>query len=68
VADTLLDIRGLKTWFKVEDGMVRAVDGVDLHIDRGETGCSNSCGTRSRRSPQCNTNMSSHATGNYYQV
>ena len=37
VADTLLDIRGLKTWFKVEDGMVRAVDGVDLHIDRGET-------------------------------
>ena len=37
VADTLLDIRGLKTWFKTEDGMVRAVDGVDLHIDRGET-------------------------------
>ena len=35
--DTLLDIRGLKTWFKTEDGMVRAVDGVDLHIDRGET-------------------------------
>jgi microcin C transport system ATP-binding protein len=37
VADTLLDIRGLKTWFKTDDGMVRAVDGVDLHIDRGET-------------------------------
>ena len=37
VQDTLLDIRGLKTWFKTEDGMVRAVDGVDLHIDRGET-------------------------------
>ena len=35
--DTLLDIRGLKTWFKTEDGMVRAVDGVDLRIDRGET-------------------------------
>ena len=35
--DTLLDIRGLKTWFKTEDGMVRAVDGVDLHIDGGET-------------------------------
>ena len=33
----LLDIRGLKTWFKTDDGMVRAVDGVDLHIDRGET-------------------------------
>ena len=37
MTDTLLDIRGLKTWFKVDDGMVRAVDGVDLHIDRGET-------------------------------
>ena len=37
MADTLLDIRGLKTWFKTDDGMVRAVDGVDLHIDRGET-------------------------------
>ena len=33
----LLDIRGLKTWFKTDDGMVRAVDGVDLRIDRGET-------------------------------
>ena len=37
MADTLLDIRGLETWFKTDDGMVRAVDGVDLHIDRGET-------------------------------
>jgi len=37
VAEPLLDIRGLKTWFKTDDGMVRAVDGVDLHIDRGET-------------------------------
>jgi peptide/nickel transport system ATP-binding protein len=37
VAETLLDIRGLKTWFKTDDGMVQAVDGVDLHIDRGET-------------------------------
>lgn len=33
----LLDIRGLKTWFKTDDGMVRAVDGVSLYIDRGET-------------------------------
>src|SRR5258707_7113 len=38
VAETLLDIRGLKTWFKTDDGMVRAVDGVDLRIDQGETG------------------------------
>jgi peptide/nickel transport system ATP-binding protein len=37
VAEPLLDIRGLKTWFKTDDGMVRAVDGVDLHIERGET-------------------------------
>jgi len=37
MAETLLDIRGLKTWFKTDDGMVRAVDGVSLHIDRGET-------------------------------
>jgi peptide/nickel transport system ATP-binding protein len=37
MAETLLDIRGLKTWFKTDDGMVRAVDGIDLHIDRGET-------------------------------
>ena len=37
MAEPLLDIRGLKTWFKTDDGMVRAVDGVDLSIDRGET-------------------------------
>jgi peptide/nickel transport system ATP-binding protein len=37
VAETLLDIRGLKTWFKTDDGMVQAVDGVDLRIERGET-------------------------------
>ncbi len=33
----LLDIRGLKTWFRTDDGMVRAVDGVSLLIGRGET-------------------------------
>ncbi|TMJ28830.1 MAG: ABC transporter ATP-binding protein, partial [Alphaproteobacteria bacterium] len=37
MAETLLDIRDLKTWFKTDDGMVRAVDGVSLYIDRGET-------------------------------
>src|SRR6186713_526778 len=37
MAEALLDIRGLKTWFKTDDGMVRAVDGVSLHIDGGET-------------------------------
>jgi len=35
--DHLLEIRGLKTHFATEDGMVHAVDGVDLAVDRGET-------------------------------
>jgi len=33
----LLDIRGLKTHFSTDDGVVQAVDGVDLKILRGET-------------------------------
>jgi peptide/nickel transport system ATP-binding protein len=33
----LLDIRGLKTHFATDDGMVHAVDGVDIALDRGET-------------------------------
>jgi peptide/nickel transport system ATP-binding protein len=37
VAEALLEISGLKTHFKTDDGMVRAVDGVDLKIERGET-------------------------------
>jgi peptide/nickel transport system ATP-binding protein len=37
MAEPLLDIRGLKTHFRTDDGMVRAVDGVDLAINRGET-------------------------------
>ncbi len=36
-AAPLLEIRGLKTHFSTDDGMVRAVDGVDLVIQRGET-------------------------------
>jgi peptide/nickel transport system ATP-binding protein len=36
-ADHLLEIRGLQTDFATDDGTVRAVDGVDLWIDRGET-------------------------------
>ncbi|HLZ02514.1 MAG TPA: ABC transporter ATP-binding protein [Bradyrhizobium sp.] len=35
----LLDIRGLKTHFKTDEGMVHAVDGVDLSIGHGETVC-----------------------------
>ena len=37
MAEALLDIQGLKTWFKTDDGLVRAVDGVDIRIGRGET-------------------------------
>ena len=35
----LLDIRGLKTHFATDDGIVQAVDGVDLTVGRGETVC-----------------------------
>ena len=35
-AERLLEIRGLKTHFDTRDGVVRAVDAVDLHVDRGE--------------------------------
>ncbi|PDT76491.1 ABC transporter ATP-binding protein [Bradyrhizobium sp. C9] len=35
----LLDIKGLKTHFTTDDGIVQAVDGVDISIDRGETLC-----------------------------
>src|SRR6266536_3599390 len=33
----LLEIRGLKTHFSTDDGIVQAVDGVDIAIHRGET-------------------------------
>jgi len=33
----LLEIRGLKTHFSTDDGVVQAVDGVSLHVDAGET-------------------------------
>src|SRR6476661_7164886 len=35
----LLDIKGLKTHFKTEDGWLHAVDGVDISVERGETVC-----------------------------
>ena len=34
---SLLEIKGLKTHFKTDDGWLHAVDGVDLSIDAGET-------------------------------
>jgi oligopeptide transport system ATP-binding protein len=48
-ADTILEIRNLRTYFFLETGTVRAVDGVDLKLDRnttlglvGESGCGKS--------------------------
>ncbi len=35
----LLDIKGLKTHFSTDDGILQAVDGVDISINRGETLC-----------------------------
>lgn len=34
--DLLLSVQGLKTYFFTEDGVVRAVDGVDLQLRRGQ--------------------------------
>ncbi len=39
MSDALLEIRGLKTYFSTDDGMVQAVDGVDFSVGRGETVC-----------------------------
>jgi len=33
----LLEVRGLRTQFPMKDGLVKAVDGVDFHVDPGET-------------------------------
>jgi peptide/nickel transport system ATP-binding protein len=35
--EPLLEVRGLKTYFFTEGGVVQAVDGIDLSIRRGET-------------------------------
>ena len=32
----LLEVRGLRTSFYTRDGAVKAVDGIDFHVDRGE--------------------------------
>jgi peptide/nickel transport system ATP-binding protein len=37
MAERLLEVKGLKTHFFTDEGVVRAVDGVDFHIDKGET-------------------------------
>jgi len=52
--DLLLEIKGLKTYFFLDQGVVKAVDGVDLNLARGrtlgivgESGCGKSITARS---------------------
>jgi ABC-type oligopeptide transport system ATPase subunit len=35
--DTLLEVKGVKTFFQVKQGLLKAVNGVDLKIGKGET-------------------------------
>jgi ABC-type dipeptide/oligopeptide/nickel transport system ATPase component len=35
--DLLLDVRDLRTYFKTDDGIVKAVDGVSFSLERGKT-------------------------------
>ncbi|MFB6137244.1 MAG: ABC transporter ATP-binding protein, partial [Halobacteriaceae archaeon] len=35
----LLDVRNLHVRFDTDEGVVRAVDGIDFSVDRGETLC-----------------------------
>ena len=37
MAERLLDVKNLKTYFFTDEGVVRAVDGVDIYINQGET-------------------------------
>ena len=34
--ERLLDVHNLKTHFDTRDGVVKAVDGIDFHVDKGE--------------------------------
>ena len=37
MTERLLEVKGLETYFFTDEGTVRAVDGIDLRIDKGET-------------------------------
>jgi ABC-type dipeptide/oligopeptide/nickel transport system ATPase component len=38
-APMLLEVKNLRTWLRSGGGIVKAVDDVSFHIDRGETFC-----------------------------
>ena len=53
-SDSLLTVKGLKTWFYTDDGILKAVDGVDFTVPArstlgliGESGCGKSVTARS---------------------
>ena len=61
MAERLLEVKSLKTHFFTDEGVVRAVDGVDLYIDKGETlGVvgESGCGKSSPRSASCGSSRS----------
>jgi len=37
MAKNLLEIKGLKTYFYTEDGVVKALEGIDLNLEKGKT-------------------------------
>ncbi len=37
--ETVLEVRDLRTWFHTRHGVAKAVDGVDLRVDKGEVLC-----------------------------
>ena len=39
VTETLLEVKNLKTHFPLDEGLVKAIDGVDFSVQRGETLC-----------------------------
>ena len=51
--ERLLDVRGLQTSFHTRDGVVRAVTGVDFHVDRGEIPAWSASPAAARRSAPC---------------
>ena len=37
--ETVLEVRGLRTWFHTRHGVAKSVDGVDIRVDKGEVLC-----------------------------